>query len=368
MARQITHTYSDPLDLIWVNCAKQLGIVIERSVSVYASWDGKKTLTLSTSDDFDADDSLAQLIFHEICHALVSGPRGWSLPDWGLSNTDDSDLVYEHACHRLQAALAQPFGLRQFFAVTTEWRPYWDALPDNPLQLPHAEGGYSGTRPENAREHAASSHLVKAERDPAIPIALEAYRRSKLEPTHSVLQRALEQTAALAAIVRQGDVPEDSLWATVRLRHQSGLLLPLTPKGTCGQCAWAYGGASLRCRRSHMESARRAVVKPEWPACENFEQAFDDAECRTCAACCRHGFDRVELRRGDVLGNEHPELVQVDARGIRHLPRPNGSCVALEQAAQYRCKVYEQRPRSCKELSPRSDACLFARRRVGLTR
>src|SRR5690606_21379798 len=120
-----THTYSDPLDLIWVNCAKQLGIVIERSVSAYAAWDGKKTLTLSTSEAFDADDSLAQLIFHEICHALVSGPRGWSLPDWGLSNTDDSDLVYEHACHRLQAALAQPFGLRQFFAVTTEWRPYW---------------------------------------------------------------------------------------------------------------------------------------------------------------------------------------------------------------------------------------------------
>jgi hypothetical protein len=352
VARQVTHQYLDPLELIWINCAKQLGILVQRSTEVYASWDGKQTLTLSTADDFDADDSLAQLIYHEICHALVSGPRGFRLPDWGLSNTDDSDLVYEHACHRLQAALAQPFGLRQFFAVTTEWRPYWDELPDNPLQAYEREPSADGP----------------SERDPAIPIALEAYRRSQLEPTRSVLQRALEQTAQLAAIIHQNPVPEGSLWSTVKLRHESGLLRASTTVGTCGQCAWAYGGAILRCRRSHAESARRATVKPGWPGCEHFEPAFDEGECRSCAACCRQGYDRVELRRGDTIANTHPELVSVDDKGIRHLARPEGLCVALNKDADYRCKVYVERPKACAELLPRGDACLWARRRVGLTR
>src|SRR5690606_12500853 len=127
---------------------------------VYAAWDGASVLTLSTPDDFDPDDSLAQLIYHEICHSLIAGPRGRTLPDWGLSNTDDADLVYEHACHRLQAALAMPYGLRDFFAVTTDWRPYWDALPRDTL----ADG-----------------------EDPAIPLAREGYRRSQLEPVRSAL-------------------------------------------------------------------------------------------------------------------------------------------------------------------------------------
>lgn len=347
VARSIDHKYVDPLDLIWINCAKQLGIRVERSPDVYASWDGKDTLTLSTVDDFDPDDSLAQLIYHEICHALVSGPRGWRLPDWGLSNTDDSDLVYEHACHRLQAALAAPFGLRQFFAVTTEWRPYWDALPDNPLQLASNEA---------------------ETQDPAIAIALEAYRRSRLEPTHGILQRALEQTAQLAAIVRQNDVPSESLWSTVKLRHPSGLLQASEPVGTCGQCAWVYGGSVVRCRKSHTDPAQRARVKNEWPGCEHFEPAFDERECRACAACCREGYDRVELRRSDIALVRHPELVVLDDNGVRYLPRPNGACVALDKPDEYRCNIYTDRPRACAELAPRSDACLWARRRVGLTR
>ncbi|MEJ7593816.1 MAG: hypothetical protein WKF77_19935 [Planctomycetaceae bacterium] len=52
----------------------------------------------------------------------------------GTFNTSKRDLVYEFACHRLQAALSAPFGLRAFMAVTTSWRPYWDALPEDPLK------------------------------------------------------------------------------------------------------------------------------------------------------------------------------------------------------------------------------------------
>lgn len=341
MARSVTHRYQDPLELVWLDCAARLGMRVERSRDVYASWDGDGVLTLSTADDFDADDSLAQLIYHEICHALVAGPRGKTLEDWGLSNTDDSDLVYEHACHRLQAALAAPHGLRAFFAVTTEWRPYWDALPPDPL----ADG-----------------------EDPAIPLAREAYRRSQLEPTATALRLALENTARIAALVKQLSVPADSLWSVVREKHPTGLLMGREPAGTCGECMWAQGQRHLRCRRSHTNPAERVALDPKWPGCESFQPRFSPTECRQCAACCREGYDRVELRRSDTLLRRRPELVSVDASGVAYLARPDGKCRVLsERDGAYTCTVYDERPKSCVELEPGSDACLSARRRIGLT-
>ena len=103
--RSIVHQYQDPVDLIWLRAAADLGLEVQRSAEVYAAYDGKGTLTVSVADDFDADDSLAQMIFHEICHWLVSGIHARDRPDWGLSNTSKRDLVYEFACHRLQAKL-----------------------------------------------------------------------------------------------------------------------------------------------------------------------------------------------------------------------------------------------------------------------
>ena len=116
------HTYSDPLDVIWTQLAGHLGWRIERSTEVYAAWDGHGTLTLASSDTFDPDDSLAQMIFHEICHALVEGQERWSQPDWGLCNTDARDLAQEWAAVRVQAALADAHGLRKFLAPTTDHR------------------------------------------------------------------------------------------------------------------------------------------------------------------------------------------------------------------------------------------------------
>ncbi|MFY8058238.1 MAG: YkgJ family cysteine cluster protein, partial [Planctomycetaceae bacterium] len=108
--RSIKHTYHDPVDLIWLRAAADLGLTVQRSTDAYAAYDGQGTLTISVADEFDPDDCLAQMIFHELCHWLVSGAGAWDLPDWGLSNTSRRDLVYEYACHRLQAALAAPYG------------------------------------------------------------------------------------------------------------------------------------------------------------------------------------------------------------------------------------------------------------------
>jgi len=171
----VPRRYIDPLDTIWLATAERCGLRIERSREVFASWDGQGTLRLADDSDFDPDDSLAQLIFHEICHALVEGPEGLSQRDWGLENLDHRDVSREHACHRVQATLAQRHGLRAFFTVTTEWRPYYLALPDDPL----ADGD-----------------------DPAIPAARDAHRRAVEGPWAAPLEEALTATAAIHRVVR----------------------------------------------------------------------------------------------------------------------------------------------------------------------
>ncbi len=182
--RTIHKTYADPLDLIWIHAAAQLGMRVERSAEVNASWDGNGVLTIGTLETLDADDSLAQMVLHEVCHALCEGPECLSKPDWGLDNFDRSKRVHEHACLRLQAAFADEVGMRSFFASTTMFRQYFDALPEKPLE-------YCG--------------------DPAIEIARAAWQRANEGPWAEVLRAALQRTAMIAAAL-QGIVTSDSLW------------------------------------------------------------------------------------------------------------------------------------------------------------
>lgn len=130
--RVVTHVYRDPVDAIWLQLAHEIGWTIERSSEVYASTDGEGTLTLGTDDTLDADDCLAQMIAHEICHACVQGELG-KAPDWGLDNTTDRDVEREHACLHLQAALCDAHGLRDVLAPTTDFRAYYDAIGPDPL-------------------------------------------------------------------------------------------------------------------------------------------------------------------------------------------------------------------------------------------
>jgi hypothetical protein len=133
MPREVIRAYVDPLDAVWLAVARGVGLRISRSSEVYASTDGAGSLVLGTRETLDADDCLAQMIFHELCHAIVQGHENLTSPDWGLDNESDRDFVREHACLRLQATLAAPYGLRTFFAPTTDFRAYFDALPDDAL-------------------------------------------------------------------------------------------------------------------------------------------------------------------------------------------------------------------------------------------
>lgn len=157
---------------------------IERSSEVNASWNGAGVLTIGTPETLDPDDCLAQMILHEICHALCEGPESLQRPDWGLDNFDPAKKVHEHACLRLQAALADRHGMRSFFAATTMFRSYYDRLPAEPL----APGD-----------------------DPAIARALIGWDRARNGPWAAPLLEALERTAQIARALR-GMTTEASLW------------------------------------------------------------------------------------------------------------------------------------------------------------
>ena len=186
--RKIVTKYDDPLDLIWIHAAKCCGIYVERDTEVYAAWDGINTLRIGASETLDPDDSLAQMIFHEICHALVEGPEALQLADWGLEFENPDHEIHEFACLRVQAALADEFGLRGFLASTTDYRLYFDRLPEDPL----------------AEDQSA----------PEIKLAQEAMKRAKSGPWAEPIAEALRRTRAIADIVSP-IAQEGSHWKTV---------------------------------------------------------------------------------------------------------------------------------------------------------
>lgn len=338
--RAVLHRYDDPVDTLWEALLAELGFDLRRDDAAYASFDGLRTLSIATPAALDADDCLAQMVLHELCHALVAGDRGRDRPDWGLDNTSAKDLIEEHATHRLQAALADRYGLRGLLAVTTDWRPYWDALPADPL----------------ADDEADAAAIERARR-----AAMTGRRWGWLAP----IDRALARTALIGDATRDL-AAADSLWARTRPRHALGTPLR-EPVGrvSCRGCAWRHddAGDGPRCR----QHGDRRLPDLDAPACERFEAAFDDDECARCGACCREAFHLVPIDEDAALVRAHPELIATDAHGC-HLPRPNGFCVALAAPhAPWRCRVYDLRPTSCQDFEVAGPSCLEARQRLSLS-
>ena len=359
MSRNHRATHQELADQLWLHAARQLDIRVVRSADAYASWDGQGTLTLASDEFLDPDDCLAQMLLHEICHLLVSGEEARGKPDWGLDNTSPKDLVYEYATNRLQAALSGAYGLRQFMGVTTMWRPYYDALPRDPLQ------------PQDP--------------DPAVVLARTGLALARRSPYREVLHEALSGTAALAAELRPA-VYDDSLWQLVPGKHPTGFHNHVNKGYTCGSCAWAITRKDKRiacrmtrqgCRPSNyclgqdtdVQEVKRLDAAQS--ACEFFEQVFDDQECPSCGACCRQGFDVVEVAANERFAQVHPDLIEVREAGRQVVPRPQGRCIALQGTgtsdAPWLCRHYADRPQACRAFAVAGDACLVARQRVNIS-
>jgi hypothetical protein len=344
----------DAADLIWLQAASALGITVARSAAVYASWDGKGTLTLASDEFLDPDDCLAQMILHELCHLLVSGEQARAQVDWGVDNTSPKDLVYEYATNRLQAALSQAYGLRTFMGVTTMWRPYYDALPRDPL----ASGD-----------------------DAAIALARAGLERARAAPYRDILHTALSATATLADTLRPV-AEDDSLWRFTRGSHPAGRRLHADAELRCADCAWAIVRAKgIECRQTRQGCAPRNYsldsgpgsaparrLDPAQQACEHFERKLTQEDCFRCGACCHKGFDVVEVKPTERFARRHPDLIEVRSAERYVVPRPEGRCVALigngSPAGPYLCRHYDERPRSCRDFELGGDACLVARQRA----
>jgi hypothetical protein len=337
--REVSHRYVDPLAQIWLGAARRIGLRVERTPDAYAATDGRGTLAIGDDTALDADDSLAQMVFHELCHSLVEGEASFARPDWGMDNTGPDHDWREHACLRVQWLLAGRHGLRGLFAPTTEFRAFWD--------------GFSGD-------------VLADRRDPSVPAAIAGVRRADQPPWAPALGEALAATARIAADAARFASP-GTLWLGVAPppdAHPTGLPAG-AGAGTCGTCAWRHdhrGGA--RCRQAE------ARVEPSWPACERYEVALD---CQTCGACCRAAYHSVEVSARDPVCKAHPELV-VNRGNYLEIRRAGDRCAALEggivehgTTTRYHCAIYDDRPRTCRDFTLGSVHCLTARRRVGLS-
>ena len=357
----MTHHYIDPLAQVWLSAARRIGLRVVRTPEVYAATDGSGTLAIGTDATLDADDCLAQMIFHELCHSLVEGEQAFARPDWGMDNTDPDHDWREHACLRVQWVLAGRHGLRAVFAPTTEFRAFWDQLSGDAL----------------------------AERaDPSVQAAIAGLGRVGQPPWAPALEQALAATvqiAEAAARFAQHEIPPGgawepslppkpadhsdrrrSLWLEVvapPAPHPTGL--PARAAGadpaTCSACVWRN---NARCRQAN------ANVDPAWPACERFEAVLD---CQSCGACCRAAYHSVEVSRRDPVVKAHPEMI-LDRGSYLEIRRNGDRCAALEGGAvehgtttRYRCTIYDDRPRTCRDFTVGSAHCLTARRRVGLS-
>ena len=343
MSRDVTHRYVDPLSQVWLGAARRIGIRIERTPHAYAATNGRGTLSIGTADTLDPDDSLAQMIFHELCHSLVEGEESFERPDWGMDNTGPDHDWREHACLRTQWVLAGRHGLRAVFAPTTDFRAFWNTLAGD----------------------------VLADRtDPSVQAAIAAVRRAGKPPWAPALGDALAASARIAAAAATFAAPDHEapvLWLRVGGApgvHPTGL-----PAGTtdaqCGSCAWRYEARHVtRCRQAD------AKIEDSWRACERYEPALD---CQTCGACCRAAYHSVEVQPRDPVVKAQPAYV-IDRGHYLELQREGDRCAALKgglvelgKTTRYQCVIYDDRPKTCREFTLGSAHCLTARRRVGLS-
>lgn len=336
------------IEAIWIATAQSIGWRVERVESSYASTDGRGQIAIGVDGILDGDDAIAQLIFHELCHGLVEGPAGWALPDWGLSNADARDVEHEHACLRVQIHLAEPVGLRELMAPTTEYRAYHDAVVGDPLS--------------------PTSDLAAA-------LARDALERSESQPWIAALQQALSATraaldhSAAPAMAARADAAGDPTLPVAL--HPVGFRFGSDGGHSCGDCAWLYRGGRgrpvERCRQSAGEDGNGRRTDARFRACERWEPVVN---CLDCGACCREAYHSVTVSVRDPVVWKQPDLIMRNGHRFE-IRREGPRCAALSgdvsRPGSFSCAIYEDRPRACRDFEAGGRHCLVARRRVGLS-
>ncbi len=371
--RPIHHHYQDPLSLIWLTCAAQVGYSVVRTADAYASTDGKRTLLIAEDSALDADDSLAQMILHELCHALVEGEVGEAQQDWGLDNTSGRDTWREQACLRLQAYLAGSVGLRDFFAPTTDFRiKFWNQLADDPFYVEAVLGGRAERSCVAARKGAWRASLPRWQQP--LQTALAASTVIALAMRQVQVSTQSHRVALTDVDLKSEEIKASetlpSLWAVTQTpapRHPAGHapLAHYFADHGCADCAWSFTSrGALRCQH-----APAIKLDADAAACTRWEFVAE-LNCQTCGACCREAFDCVDVGMRESVVKLHPEMIVHSGNNLK-LKRGDDRCAALVGGHgsdnPYSCTIYENRPRTCREFTRASDNCLQARRKLGLS-
>lgn len=90
-------------------------------------------------------------------------------------------------------------------------------------------------------------------------------------------------------------------------------------------------------------------------------------DCLACGACCREGYDTVEVDDDDPAVARFPELFARGPFGRLNLARSGPRCACLDGApGAWKCSIYADRPQTCRDVEVGGEACRFARARVGL--
>ncbi|MCA9519271.1 MAG: hypothetical protein KC635_30255 [Myxococcales bacterium] len=176
--RPVLSRYLDPLELVWLATARRLGLTIRRDASIFSRTDGSGMLWFGPRDDLDEDDTLCQMLLHELCHWVVNGVHTFSEADWGFP-LEDYDDPREYGCLRLQAWLADRHGLRGMLGPTGKYREYFDRLGADPLE-PLDDGD---------------------EERAIVAIAARAIAEVQAPPYSPAIDEALAATAAMRQVV-----------------------------------------------------------------------------------------------------------------------------------------------------------------------
>lgn len=91
---------------------------------------------------------------------------------------------------------------------------------------------------------------------------------------------------------------------------------------------------------------------------------INELDCKSCGACCCFKWSWPVLRRdrsdatripAEMQREDYPLMVTTDNR-----------CIALEGKVGDKvcCKVYNDRPNSCRNFKPGSELCLEARKKI----
>lgn len=333
--RSVRYCYRDPLSEIWIAAAHKIGLRVQRTADAFAHSDGVGGLHIASEEHLDADDCLAQMIFHELCHSLVEGPDAFATPDWGLDNRHEDDNFREHAALRVQATLAGRVGLREVLGPTTDFRAFYDGLGLDALSDCH---------------------------DETTALAKQALRRAATNPWWPHLGKALEATADIIRITAQWAAPSEAP-VLYRLReepiknHPTGLPGRHPKLGeTCGECAWRTDSGHCHQSDKHVDETLGG--------CERFELPFD---CQDCGACCRAAYHSVTIAEGDKVAERHPSLMVVH-ENYTEIRRDGDHCAALvTEGSRHSCSIYEDRPTCCRDFSNAGLHCVTARRRLGFS-